>query len=287
MSPSAKRLIKRTLHAILRRSGNIYTPWPDPHEARVALDRAELASGLPGVNIDDEEMSRLWGELAPLAVTAPFTEKHSAPLRFYYENGYFSYADAQIYFAMIGRFRPRRIIEIGSGFTSALALDAREYFGLETRLTFIEPDMTRLRGLFRDGDYESVELHEMKVQDTDSKLFGSLEADDILFIDSSHVLKTGSDLCFELFEVLPTLRTGVLVHFHDISSSFEYPREWIMEERRGWNEAYALRAFLMYNTAFKVCFFNNYFVKRFSDQLHTPGIHLLRNPGGSLWLRRA
>ena len=92
-------------------------------------------------------------------------------------------------------------------------------------------------------------------------VFDELNEGDILFIDSTHVLRTGSDVCFELFEVLPRLAPGVLVHFHDIFWPFEYPRAWVVDENRSWNELYAIRAFLMNNSDWHIIFFNHYFAK--------------------------
>ena len=143
-----------------------------------------------------------------------------------------------------------------------------------------------MRSLFKDGDSTSASLYECKVQDVDLRIFAGLEAGDILFIDLSHVLKTGSDVCFELFEILPLLRPGVIIHFHDISAAFEYPRQWILDDRCAWNEAYALRAFLMYNSAFKIIFFNDYFGNKFPVQSNSPSGRGIFKLGGSLWLQR-
>ena len=108
---------------------------------------------------------------------------------------------------------------------------------------------------------------------------------DIVVIDSTHVAKAGSDVNFLLFEVLPRLRPGVLVHFHDIFYPFEYPSDWVYSGR-GWSEAYLLRAFLMYNAEFKIVLFNT-FLELFHQELFAAEYPLcLRNPGGSIWIRR-
>ncbi len=124
------------------------------------------------------------------------------------------------------------------------------------------------------------------MQNVGLDVFAALGPGDILFVDSSHVLKTGSDVCYELFDILPVLQPGVMVHFHDIFYHFEYPAPWVVEERRSWNEIYALRAFLMYNSAFEVVFFNNYFMKRFPEIAGDPATPFARNEGGGLWLRK-
>ena len=116
-------------------------------------------------------------------------------------------------------------------------------------------------------------------------LFATLEENDILFIDSTHVAKIGSDVNYLFFEVLPRLRAGVYVHVHDIFHPFEYPRAWIYEGR-AWTEAYMLRAFLTFNTAFEIVLFNT-FLERFHRERFAHKMPLcLRNEGGSIWLRR-
>jgi hypothetical protein len=107
-----------------------------------------------------------------------------------------------------------------------------------------------------------------------------------LFIDSSHVLKCGSDVQFLMFEVLPVLAVGVVVHFHDVFESFEYPREWLIEGWY-WNEDYALRAFLSYNAAWEISLFGNYAVNSFREFFAANMPLCLKNPGGSLYIRRA
>jgi hypothetical protein len=118
------------------------------------------------------------------------------------------------------------------------------------------------------------------------RLFESLAADDVLFVDSSHVAKIGSDVCFILFEILPRLAPGVVVHFHDVFWPLEYPRSWAVEQLRGWNEIYFLRSFLMYNTSFEIMFFNSYFASRHEGLALQTCPDFMKNPGGGLWLRK-
>ena len=112
---------------------------------------------------------------------------------------------------------------------------------------------------------------------------------DILFVDSTHVLKTGSDVHYEIFHILPNLKAGVIVHFHDIQYPFEYPDSWIFNENFSWNEVYALRAFLMYNSNFEILFFNNFFGRFGHDMILKSFASLAAFPesfGGSIWLRK-
>jgi hypothetical protein len=124
------------------------------------------------------------------------------------------------------------------------------------------------------------------VQEVSLSVFEVLRNGDFLFIDSSHVMKTGSDVCQELFEILPRLAPGVFIHFHDMLWPFEYREDWVLRENRSWNELYALRAFLTFNDRFEIVFFNDYF-RRFNEPLIQATYPLfLRNSGGSLWLRK-
>jgi hypothetical protein len=118
----------------------------------------------------------------------------------------------------------------------------------------------------------------------DTSHFQQLEAGDILFIDSTHVTKAGSDVNQIMFDILPVLRPGVLIHFHDICYPFEYPKEWILTGRY-WNEAYLLRAFLQYNSSFEIVFFNSYMGQLHSDQFSAAPLFLW-NPGTSIWIRK-
>jgi hypothetical protein len=124
------------------------------------------------------------------------------------------------------------MVEIGSGYSSAVMLDTAEHFpGFASRFTFIEPDPHRLLSLLKPEDSKQVALLAKAIQEVDGSILTSLEAGDLLFIDSSHVLKYGSDLHRILFEVLPVLPVGVHVHFPDVFYPFEYPTEWLRDGR--------------------------------------------------------
>ena len=158
----------------------------------------------------------------------------------------FGHADAALYRAILSYLRPSRIIEVGSGFSTAVALDEADanpgLAGLE--ITCVEPYPQRLLALLRSSDH--VTLLRCPVQDVPLEAFDKLGAGDILFIDSSHVAKAGSDVTWLLLRVLPRLVPGVAVHLHDIFWPFTYRADWL-EERRDWNEAYFLHAFLSGN----------------------------------------
>jgi predicted O-methyltransferase YrrM len=178
------------------------------------------------------------------------------------------------------------VIEVGSGYSSALMLDVADEFGLrDTRFVFVDPNPERLTAALREGDADRVEIVTTAVQDLGVAHFDSLRAGDMLFIDSSHVTKVGSDVNFLVFQVLPRLAEGVLVHFHDVFWPFEYPKEWVLGGRC-WNEAYLLRAFLQYNSRFEIVLFNSFLARRHSGFVAATLPDVLPDPGGSLWLRR-
>jgi hypothetical protein len=125
------------------------------------------------------------------------------------------------------------------------------------------------------------------VQRVPLDVFAQLRAGDVLFIDSSHVVKIGSDVAYLVHEVLPSLAAGVVVHFHDILWPFEYPRDWVLDQGKAWNEAYFVRAFLQFNAAFEILYFNSFIANRHPASLRELLPRCVENPGGSLWLRRA
>jgi hypothetical protein len=227
------------------------------------------------------------------------------PYRYYFGNSMYCYSDAIFLYSMIRYFNPKRIIEVGSGFSSAVILDTNEHFQQnEIDCTFIEPfPEERLNDLMRDSDRQNQNVHIVKdfVQNVPVSEFQILSENDILFIDSSHVAKCGSDVCYYLFEVLPVLKKDVVIHFHDVFNSFEYPVGWL---KRGfaWNEAYFLRAFLQYNDSFNILAFNSFLEDFHEDwfkqnmplclELHEKvedeyGVpYYLPNRGQSIWLQK-
>ena len=123
------------------------------------------------------------------------------------------------------------------------------------------------------------------VQDVPLDTFAALRAGDVLFVDSSHVVKTGSDVHHLFTKVLPVLCAGVVVHVHDVFWPFEYLRHWI-SEGRAWNEAYLLHAFLMYNDTFEIVLWNHWLATAHPEIVASELPAMLENPGGALWMRR-
>ncbi len=274
--------------------GHFYSPLPDARDiekrSKALFDRS--ATAITGIDLNVANQLALLAEFAAYSADMPFTPEPGSGRRYYLDNGFFSYGDGLFLYAMLRHFRPRRVVEVGSGFSSAVMLDTNELFlGGAAKFDFIEPFPQRLHKLLSAADRARVRIEQRPVQDVSPTLFEALGKDDMLFIDSSHVVKIGSDVHYLLFDVLPRLADGVIVHFHDILWPFEYPENWL-SKGRAWNEAYMLRAFLHNNREYEVLLFNAYLAQHHAaavaaalpqamtapSQPHTPG-------HSSLWLR--
>lgn len=268
--------------------GHFYSPIPDlafvdQHKSKI-FDTAPR--DIPGIDTNETAQVNLLNEFATYYAPIPFEDEVSSAHRYFFQNPYFSYGDGLILYSMMRHFRPRRVIEVGSGFSSALMMDTNDEFLLgECHFTFIEPYPERLLSLMTDRDRERNRLLSRMVQEVEPEEFKTLEARDILFIDSSHVAKVGSDVVHLLTHVLPALNTGVLVHFHDIFWPFEYPEELV---RMGvaWNESYMLKAFLQFNSKFRILLFNSYLAIHHRALLESKVPLFLKNTGGSLWIQK-
>lgn len=182
--------------------------------------------------------------------------------------------------AMMRHARPNRVVEIGAGFSTAMMLDTVERFlDAPVSIEAIDPEPQRLRTLLRPGDERWLTLRVGLVQDMPTVSFTSLQPNDILFIDSSHVMKLGSDVSFLFFEVLPRLAPGVLIHLHDIAWPFEYP---VGHYQHGWawNEAHALRLLLADSARYRVLLFADYLVRAHRADVRAIMPEALRQPPG-------
>lgn len=276
-------------------AGHFYSPLPDisailENEGRIF----DFPTGdLGGISLNTDAQINLLEELAGFISDCPLPHKESGHYRYYLDNSYFSYGDGLILYGLMRNLAPTRIIEVGSGFSSALMLDVNEkYFKNSIQLSFIEPYPKRLKELLKREDQNQVRIQEKCVQDVPVAVFEELVEGDILFIDSSHAAKCGSDVLFLFSEVLPKLSQGVIVHIHDIQWPFEYPKKWLMAGR-AWNEAYLARAFLQYNEAFEIFYFNSYMAIHHRSELEKRVAKVLTQPSfpmtlgnSSLWLRK-
>ncbi len=267
--------------------GHYYSPVVDP--ADLQRRDAEIwapRSSLVGVDMQIPAQLELLQQLGPHVTALDYpVEAPPEPDRYFYQNGMFPVLDAEFLFGALCLFKPRRVIEVGSGYSSLVMADAnRRVFGSSIDITCIEPYP---RDFLVNGVAGITRLVPSRLETLDPAMFEQLAAGDLLFIDSSHVCKTGSDVNFLFFQVLPRLQPGVYVHLHDIFLPDEYPKPWLLQEGRSWNEQYLLHAFLMHNHHWRVVWMAHYLLTRHPQAINSvfPRCPMLGG-GGSFWMQR-
>lgn len=286
-------LFKRNMAVSLE---HYYSPIPAVKDIKRG-NFSKIPDCIPAIDLNDDEQLALLDKFAGYYNEMPFTDGKNESMRYYFHNAYYSYMDGIFLYCMLRHLRPENVVEIGSGFSSSLILDTNELF-LEKRTAcvFIEPFPARLKSLIKPGEESAVKIYENPLQDIPLELFQRLKKDDILFIDSTHVSKYGSDVNYIFHEILPALAGGVYIHFHDIFYPFEYPRKWLLDGT-AWNEQYMLRAFLEYNQKFRIVLFNTYLEKKYGGRLRKEFPLIYKNPGGfngsslfitggSIWIKK-
>ena len=268
--------------------GHFYSPVVSL--AEMTRDKARLFGAVPrtiaGIDLNESEQLELMTEFETYYNAIPFTATKTAGTRYYYDNPAYSFLDAIILHCMMRHARPKRFIEIGSGFSSCAMLDTNEQvFSNAIQTTFIEPYPKLLESLITADDKARVTIVPTRLQDVDPAVFDQLQENDILFVDSTHESKTGSGVNTLFFDVMPRLNAGVFIHIHDVFYPFEYPEDWVFGGR-SWNEIYMLRTFLQHNDKYKIVFVNT-FMEHFHETRFQQTMPLcLKNRGGSIWLRK-
>lgn len=271
---------------------HFYYPVPDINKLKNSniFDKVSPLSGIDFKELGQLKYLSKISEVYHIECDFP-SNKTDVETEYYTENGAFSYGCAAFLHTIIRYHKPKRIIEVGIGQSSkvinkALMLNKNDSY--EAKYTAIDPypphyikDLNNLNNLIV-----------RPVEELELELFRELEANDILFIDSSHQVKIGNDVIFLYLEVLPILQPGVIVHIHDIGFPYEYPKAYFLNEnfRVSWNEQYLLQAFLIYNSKFEVLLggasimnkHKNHFNESFP--LYNPSYHL--NSSGSFWMQR-
>lgn len=247
------------------------SPIPDTRTLndQIWLRQRELV----GIDLNEKRQIQFLAKLESMFKS----EYHKIPMskaqtnksyQFYLNNGAFQFADALILYCMIRYFKPKRVFEVGSGNSTYLIAEAllknKKDNGVFGKLISYEPYPN---DVLKKGFPGLSELNISKIQDVDLARFDDLEENDILFIDSSHVLKIGSDVHFLYLEVLPKLKRGVNIHIHDIFMPYEYPRDWVLCSQRFWTEQYLLQALLTYSRAYSVLWAGNYMRLKYPDKL--------------------
>ena len=262
---------------------HFYEPIPDLQ----SLDKKSWNQRqvLSGVEMNADMQRHLLCEVFPSFRDEYEQIPRNAPAKgasFYLDNGRFSGLDPLLAYCMVRHFRPRQIIEVGSGYSTLVLAQAARVNG-DTELHSIEPYPPD----FLTGSVPGLtSLLVKKVEEVEPSFFTHLQAGDCLFIDTSHVVRTGGDVNHLFLEVLPLLQPGVLVHVHDIFFPYDYPKEWVVEQRRFWTEQYLLQAFLTYNSKFEVLVSSGYLKANHLEELKT--VFPSGDPwqGGSFWMRR-
>lgn len=277
------------------RPGHFYSPLPDLQEIDANVDTIfdRSRKNIGAIDLNEREQLRLLRAFATTYKEMPFQEKPTPGYRYYLDNPFFSYGDGVILYSFLSHFKPKRIIEIGSGFSSAAMLDVCDcFFDTPIKFIFIEPRPERLHALLTEKDKRVCHIETKFVQQVDVGLFEDLEENDILFVDSSHVGKIQSDVLHIIFNVFPRLKSGVIVHIHDVPWPFEYPENWV-RQGRAYNEAYLLRAFLQYNAGFEILFFNSFIARHHAEAIKRLMPQVLGVPStketesnSSIWLRK-
>ena len=250
------------------RPGHYYSPVADVDDLKARQEEIWAPRDLPGIDMNSEAQRECLRFLLENETALDIPMKQLPPKRYYGESASYPYVDGVVLQSMLARFKPRNVMEVGSGFSSGGMLDVCEKYGLKTQFTFIEPEPKWcLSAVLRKDDYSNpqIKVIEKRVQEVHTSEFSILQRNDILFIDSSHVSKPGSDVNYLLTQVLPRLNSGVIVHFHDIYYPFEYTKEYLLELGLLWSEVYSVHNFLLFNDQFKILFFSDYMRQKVNE----------------------
>lgn len=243
---------------------------------------------LPGLAMNTDKQLEILSRFTFQEELLKFPMASKNQLEYFYNNGLYESGDAEFLYSMIRLKKPEKIIEVGCGFSTlmianAIAGNKAEDNQYDCSHECIEPyEMKWLSKL-------NVHLIKKRVQDTSTSLFEELSKNDILFIDSSHVIRPQGDVLFEIQEILPILKSGVIIHFHDIFTPRDYPDAWISGEHRLWNEQYLLEAFLSHNSEFEIIGALNYLTHKHYDQLSEKCPVFASQSGrepGALWIQK-
>ena len=228
---------------------------------------------LPGIDWNTAEQRKILSEFSCSHELGGIPKIKPDTLDFYFNNGTFESGDAEYLYQLIRSIKPKRIFEVGSGNSTLMAIKAirknqQQDPNYRCKHVCIEPyEMSWL-------EEASVSVVRKKIEDVGPVFFSELEENDILFIDSSHIIRPQGDVLFEYLELLPTLNKGVVVHIHDIFSPKNYPSQWLQDEVRFWNEQYLLEAFLSHNCSWKIIGALNYLHHNFYEELKSAAPYL-------------
>jgi hypothetical protein len=201
--------------------------------------------------------------------------------------GGFGEIDREILYCMVRHFKPSKIIEIGSGASTYIlitAISANKKEGKSAKLLVVDPYPSKTFQKFLNET--DATLIKDKCENLSLDLFLQLKSNDILFIDSTHIVKTSGEVNYLFLEVMPRLNNGIIVHIHDIFLPLEYPEEWIIKKHRFWTEQYLLHAFLIYNNCFEVLWGGSYMHIKYPEKLREVFPITSKVSPGSFWIRK-
>ncbi|HEU4657674.1 MAG TPA: class I SAM-dependent methyltransferase [Capillimicrobium sp.] len=264
-----------------------YSPIPELGE--LPPSAWDEPSPMPGLPLDlDAQVAMLKGDLGPFL--AEFRPPRHAPgdaEGYHFDNPFYGPLDAAVLYAIVRRHRPRRVLEIGAGFSSlviagAAARNAAEGSPVEHRV--VDPYPSPL--LQRLGARVSVRAQE--ATDVPLDEFAALEAGDVLFIDTTHTVRIANDVLYLLLQAIPAVAPGVVVHVHDVFRPYEYPRELYETFGVYWQEHYLLQALLAYNERFEVVCANHalYRDRREAVRALVPSVDEVAHAPSAFWFRR-
>ncbi|RJQ53938.1 MAG: class I SAM-dependent methyltransferase [Nitrospiraceae bacterium] len=272
---------------------HFYTPIPELEVVRKDDSWDSRLHEAPGIDLNVNLQQELLNVIFP-RFTGEYDfpldrEEAGSPADFHFNNGMFANTDAEVYYGMLRHFRPRRIIEVGAGRSTqiccaAVGRNAGET-GVRAQISIVEPYPNEMILGPLAG---KIEMLRSKVEDVGPDFFTRLEENDVLFIDSSHVVKSAGDVNYLFLEVLPRLNPGVVVHIHDIRIPYEVPRLFLVEQARFFTEQYLLQAFLIGNNDFEILWGTYFMTQNFPGKVAS----VFRSSrcgtyaGGSFWIRR-
>jgi predicted O-methyltransferase YrrM len=236
---------------------------------------------LPGINFDITQQLFLLEKINYKEELLNLNLEIGSPnTNFKIDNNFFERGDAEIYYSMIRYYKPKKIIEIGSGFSTLIALEANKKNNSNSTITCIEP--------YENSWLEKLDINliRKKIEQIDFKNEINLESNDILFIDSSHIIRPEGDVLKIFHEILPILNKGVIIHVHDIFTPFNYPSAWIKKENRFWNEQYLLESLLDNSKRYSVLCSLNYLKNEKYNELSKICPYLKKNSmPGSFYIK--
>jgi predicted O-methyltransferase YrrM len=240
---------------------------------------------LPGINFN---LNQQLNNLSSLVYTNELIDlnlkKNSTNFNFNIKNGFFEHGDAEIYYQLIRHIKPKNILEIGSGHSTLIALEAikknKNIDKINTKINCVEPyENTWL-------DNFNIKIIRKKIEDLNTNYYLSLKNGDILFIDSSHMIRPQGDVLKIFFEIIPKLKKGVIIHIHDIFTPKDYPEKWLINEHRFWNEQYLVEALMMNKNRYEIYLMLNYLKNNAYKKLKEKCPYLKKKfEPGSLYLK--